>query len=303
MKRAKTFGPEQPGWTEYDAARHARDGVVQIGETGQSSWAVLLLERDAASLLLRAHAAREKVALSGGPFDEADWERLRTVAVISEAWSNLSAVQVSCLTAATGNDADHALSALPAVQRKTFAIGLHEFVAAIAEPLEFEANRLGRALFARYSRAAIAAVVVLGVLGLVGNWISARFEKPNIALHKHVDISSQYPGEGTDHQLLVDGDRTNLGFHTECQGGWALIDLGASTKFDKIVVYNRAEFPERAVPMIVEVSDDRQAFKQIAERRETFDKWSASGLKAQGRYVRLRNTSSNCFHLDEVEIY
>src|SRR5271165_539113 len=48
--RQSVFGPGQPGWSEYDAARHAKDGVVQIGETGQSSWAVLLLERTMASL-------------------------------------------------------------------------------------------------------------------------------------------------------------------------------------------------------------------------------------------------------------
>ncbi len=301
--RQKNFGPEHAGWPEYDAARHARDGVVQIGETGQSSWAVLLLERDAAALLVRAHAAREDIHLSGGPLNDGDWELVRKVPVIQEAWNNLSAVQVACLTASMGHDGDHALATLPVVQRKTFAIGLHEFVAAISEPLEFEANRLGRALFARYTRVAVASVVALVIVGIVGNWVAARFEKPNIALHRHVDVSSQYPNEGLDHSLLVDGDRANLGFHTECQGGWAMIDLGATKKFDKIVVYNRVEFPERAVPIVVEVSDDRLNFRHIADRKEVFDKWSATGLAAQGRYVRLKNTSTNCFHLAEVEIY
>ena len=301
--RQKTFSPEHAGWPEYDVARHARDGVIQIGETGLSSWAVLLLERDAAALLIRAHAARENIRVSGGQLSDADWELVRKVPVIQEAWNNLSAVQVSSLTAAMGPDGDHSLATLPVAQRKTFAIGLHEFVTALAEPLEFEANRLGRALFARYTRVAVAAVVVLGVVGIVGNWIGAKFEKPNIALHRHVDISSQYPGEGLDHSLLVDGDRTNLGFHTECQGGWAIIDLGATKRFDKLVVYNRVEFPERAIPLVVEVSDDRQNFRQIAEKKEVFDKWSATGLAAQGRYVRLKNASSNCFHLAEVEIY
>jgi hypothetical protein len=301
--RAKTFGPSQPGWAEYDTARHARDGVVQIGETGQSSLAVLLLERDAAALLARAHAARENLQLSTGPLCESDWETLKTVPAIQQAWNNLSAIQVANLVAATGPQGDQALANLPLPQRKTFAIGLHEFVNAISEPLEFEANRLGRALFARYTRVSLAAAAVLIVVGVIGSWISSKFEKPNIALHRRVEVSSQYPGAGEDHTLLVDGDKTNLGFHTDCQGGWVIIDLGAPTKFDKVVVYNRTEFPERAIPLIIEVSNDHQSFRQLAERKEVFDKWSATGLGAQGRYVKLRNTSPNCFHLAEVEIY
>jgi hypothetical protein len=215
----------------------------------------------------------------------------------------LSAIQVANLVAATGPQGDQALANLPLPQRKTFAIGLHEFVNAISEPLEFEANRLGRALFARYTRVSLAAAAVLIVVGVIGSWISSKFEKPNIALHRRVEVSSQYPGAGEDHTLLVDGDKTNLGFHTDCQGGWVIIDLGAPTKFDKVVVYNRTEFPERAIPLIIEVSNDHQSFRQLAERKEVFDKWSATGLGAQGRYVKLRNTSPNCFHLAEVEIY
>ncbi len=301
--RAKTFGPNQPGWAEYDAARHARDGVVQIGETGQSSMAVLLLERDAAALLVRAHAAREQIELSPGPLNESDWEALRHVPIIQEAWNNLSAVQVANLVAATGPQGDQALANLPAAQRKAFAIGLHEFVNAVTEPLEFEANRLGRALFARYTRVSLVAVATLVVISLIGSWIGSKFEKPNIALHRPVEVSSQYPGAGEDHTLLVDGDKTNLGFHTDCQGGWVVIDLGAPKNIDKVVVYNRTEFPERAVPLVIEVSTDHQNYRKVAERKEVFDKWSATGLNTQARYVKLRNTAPNCFHLAEVEIY
>jgi hypothetical protein len=55
--------------------------------------------------------------------------------------------------------------------------------------------------------------------------------------------------------------------------------------------------------MKIEVSNDNVNWKQIAERKETFDKWTAKNLKAEGRYVRLKNTPPNYFHLAEVEIY
>ena len=302
--RQSNFGPSQPGWSEYDAAKHAREGVVQIGETGQSSWAVLLLERVSASFLVRAHAARSGMAISGGSLSEADWENLRKVPIIQEAWNNLSAVQVSALVESLGSNGDYATANLPLPQRKSFALGLHNFVKTLADPLEFEANRLGRALFARYVRVVIAAVGVIVIASAVINWLGARFEKPNIALHRPVEVSSQYPGAGEDHALLVDGDRTNLGFHTNCEGPqFVIIDLGAAHKFNKVVVYNREEYPERAIPLYLEVSTDHQNYKQLAVKKESFDKWVASGLGAEGRYLRLRNTPPNCFHLAEVEVY
>jgi hypothetical protein len=39
------------------------------------------------------------------------------------------------------------------------------------------------------------------------------------------------------------------------------------------------------------------------EWKEIADKWTAKGLRAEGRYVRLLNTPPNFFHLAEVEIY
>lgn len=301
--RRATFAPPQPGWAEYDAARHAREGVVQIGETGQSSWAVLLLERAAASLLVRAHAARSGISISQGPLSEADWETVRQVPAVAEAWNNLSAVQVAGLTESLGVGGEHATANLPLQQRKAFALGLHNFVKVIAEPLEFEANRLGRALFARYTRTGIAAVVVIAVVGLIYNLMGSRLEKPNLALHRPVEVSSQYPGAGEDHSLVVNGDHSNLGFHTNCEGPqFVIVNLGAVKKFDQVVVYNRPEYQERAVPLHLEVSSDHQSYKLLATKKEVFDKWTASGLAAEGRYVRLRNTPPNCFHLAEIEV-
>jgi hypothetical protein len=129
--------------------------------------------------------------------------------------------------------------------------------------------------------------------------------KPNIALHRPVTISSQYPNEGLDHSLLVDGDNTNLGFHTLANGPQhCVIDLGTKRAFNTVVVTNRADCcHERAVPLQLQVSDDGQNYRTIAERRDVFDVWTADGLKVQARYVKLQLTTANFFHLSEVEIY
>jgi hypothetical protein len=303
--REKTFGPGQPGFGAYDVARQICDDVVKIGETGKASWAVLLLDVTAAELLVRAHLARAGLVSATAALAEADWTKARTEAATEAALGKLTPEQFATLLALLGPERDAAMAALSEDERESFATALHDVVMRLAEPLEFEAHRLGRALFARWSRVIGLALVLVVGGGVGGKWLAKKLGKPNIALKAQVTVSSQFPGQGTDHSLLVDGDPDTMGFHT-MDGGqqWVVIDLGKARKFDKIVVYNRPDgYEERAVPLKIEVSNDNTNWTQIAERKETFDKWTVKGLKAEGRYVRLKNTPPNFFHLGEVEIY
>lgn len=302
--RAKTFGPSQPGFVWYDVARQICDDVVKIGETGKGSWAVLLLDCRTVELLVRSHLARAGALTGAAPMTEADWATAQALPAVATAWGRVPLAHTTILTAMLGAERDAAIEKLGG-EREAFAESVHDLVMRLAEPLELEANRLGRALFSRWARVLLALVIVGGALFWTGNKIASKFAKPNIALHRPVTTSSQFPGQGTDHSLLVDGDHDNLGFHTNIDPqSWVVIDLGEVKKFDKLVVYNRADgFEERAVPLKVEVSNDNTNWKQIAERKETFDKWTAKRLGAEGRYVRLKNTPPNYFHLAEVEIY
>jgi hypothetical protein len=303
--REKTFGPGQPGFFSYDVGRQICDDVVKIGETGKGSWAVLLLDCTAVEMFTRAHLARAGLISGQDSLGEADWAKARTLPAVEAAWGKLSVGSAEILQALLGPERNVAMAKLSDEERESFAAALHDLVMRLAEPLEYEAHRLGRALFARWSRVLVVALVLLVGAGLGGKWLAKKLGKPNIALHAKVTVSSQFPGQGVDHTLLVDGDPDNMGFHT-LDGGqqWVVLDLGKVRKFDKIVVYNRADgFEERAVPLKVEVSNDNQNYKQVAERKESFDKWTGKGLKAQGRYVRLKNTPPNFFHLAEVELY
>jgi len=303
--RATTFGPSQPGYVWYDVARQICDDVVKIGETGKGSWAVLFLDCRSVELLVRAHLARAGLLTGPSPLTLADWASAQSLPAVSAAWGRVPVAHTTILNSMLGPERDAAIETLAGDEREAFAESVHDLVMRLAEPLELEANRLGRALFSRWARVVLVLVLVGGALFWTGNKISSKFAKPNIALHRPVTTSSQFPGQGTDHTLLVDGDHDNLGFHTNIDSqSWAVIDLGEAKKFDKIVVYNRADgFEERAVPLKVEVSSDNVNWKQIAERKETFDKWTAKHLNAEGRYVRLKNTPPNYFHLAEVEVY
>ena len=303
--REINFGPGQPGFAAYDIARQLCDDVVKIGETGKGSWAVLLLDCTAVELLTRAHLMRAGLASGVEPLGEAEWANARTVPSMEDAWGKLTVEQAATLTAMLGPDRDSTMAKLTDEEREAFAAGLHDLVMRLAEPLEVEAHRLGRALFARWARVLAVALVLILAAGFTSKWLGKKLGRPNIALHAAVTTSSQFPGQGTDHTLLVDGDPDTLGFHT-MDGGpqWVVIDLGKMAKFDKIVVYNRPDgFEDRAVPLKVEVSKDNMTFTQVAERKESFDKWTAKGLKAEGRFIRLKNTPPNFFHLAEVEVY
>ena len=303
--REKSFAPGQPGFGAYDIARQICDDVVKIGETGKGSWAVLLLDCTAVELLVRAHLSRAGLLSGATPLGEVDWANARTAPATEAALGKLSAEQSATLMALLGPERDSTMAGLSEQEREAFASELHDLVMRLAEPLEFEAHRLGRALFARWSRV-LALVLLLAVGGGLGaRWLVKKLGRPNLALHAAVATSSQFPGQGTDHTLLVDGDPDTMGFHT-MDGGqqWVVLDLGKVRKFDKIVVYNRPDgYEERAVPLKVEVSTDNVNYIQVAERKETFDKWTARRLKAEGRYVRLKNTPPNYFHLGEVEVY
>jgi hypothetical protein len=303
--REQTFDPSRPGFAWYDVARQICDDVVKIGETGKGSWAVLLLDVTAVELLVRAHLARAGLLTGAGPLGEGDWDSARQIPAVQAAWGKLSTTQIATLMALVGPDRDATMARISGEERDAFAIGLHDLVMRLAEPLEIEANRLGRALFARWSRVFVVGLVLAVAGGFGGKWLLKKLSGPNLALHAAVTVSSQFPGQGVDHSLLVDGDPETLGFHT-LDGGqqWVVIDLGKVRKFNKVVVYNRADgFEDRAAPLKVEVSKDNLNYTQVAERKTTFDKWSAKGLRAEARYVRLKNTPPNYFHLGEVEIY
>lgn len=303
--RVNGFGAGRPGFAWFDVARQICEDAAKIGDSGKSSWAVLVLEATAAELLVRVYLERVGVVSNTATLGQADWDTARSISTVEDACSRLTPAQIGVLTDLTGIERDSALARLSEDERESFAPALHDFVMRLMEPLEIDAHRLGRALITRWGRVLLVLATAFVGVAYLGNWLSKKVAGPNIALHCPVTTSTQITGQATDHTLLVDGDPETLGFHTQDGGQqWVVIDLGAVRKFNKVVVYNRADgFEERAVPLKIEVSNDNQSYKQIAERKDVFTKWTAKRLNAEGRYVRLENTPPNFFHLGDVQIY
>jgi len=101
------------------------------------------------------------------------------------------------------------------------------------------------------------------------------------------------------------------GFHTENENKpWWQIDLGRRMALDRLVLYNRCDFPERTSRIIVLLSTDGETFRQAYQHDGTAffgytdNKPLVINLQnTQSRYVRLQLPQKSYFHLDEVEIY
>ncbi len=100
------------------------------------------------------------------------------------------------------------------------------------------------------------------------------------------------------------------GFHTEHEDRpWWQIDLGKPYELDRLHVYNRTEFAERAARLIVLVSNDGTSFHQVYQHDGTafFGHHDGKPLiislhGAPARFLRLQLPGRDYFHLDEVEI-
>lgn len=100
------------------------------------------------------------------------------------------------------------------------------------------------------------------------------------------------------------GQTTDILFHTaEEKGPWFEIDLGAARKFALIEVENRKDCcADRAVPLVLEVSDDRARWREVARRGDPFESWRARFEPVSARFVRARVGRRSVLHLERVSV-
>jgi len=85
---------------------------------------------------------------------------------------------------------------------------------------------------------------------------------------------------------------------------WVEFDLGDRKTFSRLVVKNRSDCcPDRAVPLALEVSDDRTSWREVARRNDTFSTWRAEFPATRARYARLRVLRRSILHLDRFDLY
>jgi len=94
-------------------------------------------------------------------------------------------------------------------------------------------------------------------------------------------------------------------FHTnEEMNPWFEVDLGEIKPVRRLYIKNRADARwERAVPLIVELSNDRSTWQAVAQRESPFAIWEPSFAPSKARYVRLRVPRVTFLHLEQVKVY
>jgi hypothetical protein len=100
------------------------------------------------------------------------------------------------------------------------------------------------------------------------------------------------------------GAATAIFFHTrEEQDPWVEIDLESVRRIGRVEVENRSDGgAERAVPLILEVSNDGKSYRKVAERTRPFSTWNAKFESTDARYVRLRSPRKTMLHLERVSV-
>src|SRR3569833_1208821 len=81
-------------------------------------------------------------------------------------------------------------------------------------------------------------------------------------------------------------------------------DLSEQKTNSRLVVKNRSDCcPDRAVPLILEVSADRTDWREVVRRDDPIATWGADFQATRARYARLRVARRSLLHLDRFDLY
>ena len=169
------------------------------------------------------------------------------------------------------------------------------FGEALFRELEAPRRRAGRVVAQRWSRLAIIPTLIVAVVIVVRTLALG----PNLAAKAPFRTSSSWAGCEADEACSA------LLVHTAGEDNpWVEFDLGAPKRVRRIDVRNRVDCcQDQAVPLVAEVGNDRQHWKQVGRREEIFSTWTAKFPPATVRYVRLRIARPAFLHLADVAIH
>jgi hypothetical protein len=127
-----------------------------------------------------------------------------------------------------------------------------------------------------------------------------------------VDLAVNQPWTTSSVQLTCEpaagrcgSERTRSFFFTrEELGPWFRIDFAAPTTFSSLTIVNRSDMlRERAVPLVVEASDDLQQWRELVRQPQVFSQWEPTFPAVTARHLRLRVDRFSALHLERVEVH
>ena len=228
--------------------------------------------------------------------------------------SELAASQRELLLSAAG-DPDSLNRVLESLQGRRFET--RSLTAADAEQAARELGRVARALlrasephdeldnlyFQRVARVGLSLVLLIAaVAGFAA--LRDRLERASdLSLGKPWVTSSSYEAVCSSPSHRCDAAKSYF-FHTQQESNpFIEIDLQQAQAFSKVRVINRQDCcAERAIPLVVEVSDDHKHWREVARKTETFDDWRARFPATTARWVRFRVNGNSILHLADARV-
>jgi hypothetical protein len=165
-------------------------------------------------------------------------------------------------------------------------------------------DRVSALLTQRYVRAGFLLIVLLCALFAAKSGIERAIRGPDLALGKRWTASTKAFDCHPDRNECG-GAQTAIFFHTnEENQPWLEYDLGTPQQIARVRIVNRDDCCiDRAVPLAVEVSDDRAKWRTVAQQKEAFRSADISFDPVKARFVRLRVTRRAALHLTSVTIH
>lgn len=247
------------------------------------------LFREAAYWALAAQREAAPPATLALAFEQVDSEVLTFAAAGSEG---LEHVKQALLLKSFRETADDT----PDQQRQD-ALVLRAFVQALIERQLGPERRVGRALVQRWVRLTLGVLLLLALTVGGSLAVMRALRSPDLAAGRPWRPSSS-------NTSVPKAERHEYFFHTQDEDSpWLEIDLGKPTTFSRVEVVNRRDCcPERAAPVVIEVSSDQTKWKEVSRRADSFSVWQAKFAATSARYVRVRVTRRSILHLAAVSV-
>lgn len=279
----------------FDLASRVLEPVDPLS-IGPAYWLATLLYREAAYWALLAQSE----AMCGADLAAALAESERSLLLFAaDGEEGLVAIERILLARGSVADVEDPLKS----QRRDAVIA-RDFVEALIRKKLTSTEQVRWVVLERWLRTGVAASLLLGAIIGIALVVRSATRPPDLAQGKTWRVSST-AGDCRPAENSCLGVRTNILFHTLHEDKpWFELDLGAPRAFSAVEVENRTDCcPDRAIPLVVELSQDAESWEEVARRKEAFDTWRVELPSRSARYVRVRALRHTALHLVRVSVY
>lgn len=281
-------------------AREALEAAQSLLDVPERRDAGLLLLLEALRLALTARLLRRELPTSASSEDS-----IRALEPVEPGLFSAASDAADLEIARRAYRGDESTIAnLTRAERDIWIRALGSFVPRAVDASQRESELAALVRGRRTLRMGGAVALLALVVGAIVAVVTLAAHRTNVALHKRVAVSSIYDNKRFPASGLVDGDLTRIGCHTKGERNpWVRIDLVEPTEIREVVVYNRTDFADRAVPLVIEVSSDGRTYRPFARRGDVFSVWHAKETPVVARYVRLTIGKTTSLHFNEVQVF